>query len=121
MRIVIPSENQGGLEDKVAVHFGRCPAFTVIEAENDEIKKVETVKNPYFEQHMPFAVPAFLSTLKPDYVLCAGAGPRAVQALEEHGIEPIPGCSGSIKDVVESFLKNSLERSKNICEHGGLK
>jgi predicted Fe-Mo cluster-binding NifX family protein len=42
-RIVIPVEDETGLEAKIAQHFGRAPYFAVVEL--DENKQVVNVKN----------------------------------------------------------------------------
>jgi predicted Fe-Mo cluster-binding NifX family protein len=117
MKIIIPSAEQGGLDDGLASHFGRCPVFTVVEVENGKVKDVGVVENPYFEQHMPFAVPGFLATLKPDLVICSGVGPRAIDELERLGIKFIYGCEGKVGEVIDAYLKDKLELKGNVCEH----
>ena len=119
MKIVIPSIGEKGLEDSVAEHFGRCAAFTVVEIDMDK-KKIENVKvekNPYYEQHMPFAVPEFIATLKPDLLICAGAGHRAITMFNNLGISFIYGCSGKVKDIVNDFMGGKLEGAENVCKH----
>lgn len=45
-RIVVPTEDEGGLDSRLAEHFGRAPYFAVIDLnEKDEVSSVKTVPN----------------------------------------------------------------------------
>ncbi|HEB84959.1 MAG TPA: hypothetical protein ENI92_08175, partial [Bacteroidetes bacterium] len=46
MRIVAAT-NRGGLDDTVSPVFGRCPTFTVLDAEGGEIVSHKVIQNPY--------------------------------------------------------------------------
>ncbi|MCP4680705.1 MAG: dinitrogenase iron-molybdenum cofactor biosynthesis protein, partial [Desulfobacterales bacterium] len=39
-RIAIPSVETGGLDGQRSGHFGHCDAFTLVDVEDGEIKKV---------------------------------------------------------------------------------
>ncbi|MFZ2070254.1 MAG: NifB/NifX family molybdenum-iron cluster-binding protein [Halobacteriota archaeon] len=39
MRICIPTLGNGGLDDLVSEHFGRAPAFTIVDIGKNEVKK----------------------------------------------------------------------------------
>jgi predicted Fe-Mo cluster-binding NifX family protein len=44
-RVIIPVEDQNGLEAQVAIHFGRAPYFLIIDFQNGEIKTLKTEPN----------------------------------------------------------------------------
>jgi predicted Fe-Mo cluster-binding NifX family protein len=115
-RIVLTSEGNT-LEDDVADHFGRCPYFIVVETEGGKMESHKAVKNPYFENHVPFAVPEFISKLKPDVLITGGIGPRAIGAFESMNIKVIHGFSGKNSEAVERYLKGDIESDLNPCEH----
>ncbi len=116
MIIAVPSEGNS-LDSKVAEHFGRCPFFIVITVKENKVQDFKAVANPFVENHRPYVVVEFIAGFKPDYVLCDGIGPRAINSLNQQGIKVIKGCSGSISEVVNSFLENKLTDSANPCKH----
>lgn len=117
--IAIPAERTEEGEYVAAAHFGRCPFFVVATIENGETTYKEVFANPHYEAHMPFAVPDFLASLtpRPDAVLTSGMGPRAVDALNESGIEAIVGVSGNVDDIIEKYKNGEIVAGDNICEH----
>ena len=63
-RIAFSCEDNQGLQSDMSMHFGRCPHFTLVDVEGDEIKEVQVVANPAFENHVPGVVPKFISEQK---------------------------------------------------------
>lgn len=108
MRIAISTETDSGLSAPVAAHFGRCPYFTIVDVEGDEIKSAQPITNPYFPQHEPGAIPQFISTHGVQVMLAGGMGRRAVAIFEEFGIQPITGAFGTVQQAVEQVLQGQL-------------
>ena len=63
MRYAISTEDNKGLEGNVSQHFGRCPYFVIVDLENEAVKEVKVVDNPYFAGHGPGQVPEFIASL----------------------------------------------------------
>jgi len=116
MRIIIPSDGNG-FEGNLSGHFGRCPEFVLVEAEGKKVISATSVKNPYFKEHIPFAVPEFLIGLKPNVIITGGMGHRAISEFKASKIEVITGAEGTIKETVGKFLEGKLECRGNICSH----
>ena len=117
MRIAFASEENKGIESKVAYHFGRCPYFVFVEIENKEIKNVETKINPLLNNHEPGVVPEFISKERADVIISGGAGPKAIEWFKQLGIKPVTGASGKVKDVLNSYLANKLKDTEPCNEH----
>lgn len=109
MRIVISSDTAEGLGSPVSHHFGRCPYFTIVEANEEGISGSESVENPYFRAHSPGQVPSFIRQLKADVMLAGGMGRRAIDMFGNFGIQCSTGAAGTVKDAVEEFLGGGLE------------
>ena len=60
MRIAISADENTGLGSAVSAHFGRCPCYVLVDLEDREVKKITTVANPFYGQHAPGQVPAFI-------------------------------------------------------------
>ncbi|MFH1285402.1 MAG: NifB/NifX family molybdenum-iron cluster-binding protein [Candidatus Micrarchaeota archaeon] len=116
MKIVVSCQG-GGADGRVSEHFGRCPEFVVVVIEGKNVRKLEAVKNPYYENHVPGAVPKFISSLNADVLITGGIGPHALELFEEFGVKVVTGASGKIKEAVESFLRGELPSLENQCEH----
>jgi len=99
-----------------ADHFGRCRDFVIFDIEEKKIVKSEVVKNPYFQKHVPGAVPKFISSKKADVLITLGAGPMAVELLKSMGIKVI-FAGGKVTEVVERYLKGELKEKDNTCSH----
>jgi predicted Fe-Mo cluster-binding NifX family protein len=108
MRIAISAENKNGLDSLVSPHFGRCPYFILVDVEGQEIKEVVSTDNPYYGNHSPGQVPAFIHSQGADVMLTGGMGGRAVGFFEQYNIEPVTGASGSIRQALQSYLGGEL-------------
>ena len=78
MRIAFSCDDDRGLEGVVAHHFGRCPYYTFVEMDDGQVKRVEVTPNPYYGQHAPGVVPAFINSRGADVMITGGMGARAV-------------------------------------------
>jgi len=108
MRIAVSTETNAGLDAPVAGHFGRCPFFTLIDLEGDQILAVQVVANPFFPAHEPGQVPAFVHSQGANVMLTGGMGARAVAFFEQYGIRPVTGAAGTVRQALECFQGGEL-------------
>jgi predicted Fe-Mo cluster-binding NifX family protein len=99
----------------ISAHFGRCPTFTIVDIENNEVVKKETVDNP---GHHPGFIPQFLHQRGVEYIVAGGMGARATELFNETGIKTIVGISGKIDDTIEKLKKGTLENKESLCKPG---
>ncbi|HOD34900.1 MAG TPA: NifB/NifX family molybdenum-iron cluster-binding protein [Syntrophales bacterium] len=99
----------------VSAHFGRCPAFTIVEIENGRIRDTQTIANP---GHQPGFIPRFLHERGVSCILAGGMGPRASGFFEELGMQAIVGVSGKIDNVLDQLLKGTLRGGESLCKPG---
>jgi len=107
MRIAIPCNNDEGLESEISMHFGRSPYYTFVDIDNNEIKNVEVVPVP-FADHGPGDLPNFVKQNRGEVVIAYGMGGRAVDFFNQLGIKIVTGAQGSVKEIVDAFLKDRL-------------
>lgn len=115
------SDSDKSLESSVSHHFGRCPYFTVIDIENNEIAYAKTVGNPYFNDHSPGQVPAFIKELGANVMIAGGMGGRAIRLFGSYGIECSTGATGSVKRAVTQYISGYLSSAtpcRESVEHG---
>jgi len=110
MRVALSTEGE-----KVAVHFGRCPAFTIVDIENGNILNRELVDNP---GHHPGFIPRFLQERGVTCIISGGMGMRASGMFEELGIITFTGVQGKIDDVLKKLVEGTLKRGQSLCTPG---
>jgi len=118
-RIMMPVEDEAGLEAQVAHHFGRAPYFAIVELdENQKIPKVQTEPNK--SEHMGGAPghshESFLA-LKPDVVVAYTMGLGALSTFQNSGITVLEATATTVKGNVESFKEGKLKELAGGCEH----
>ena len=110
MRIAISTDG-----DFVSAHFGRCPHFTIVDIEGNNIKSKEVAANP---GHQPGAIPQFLHQKGVECIIAGGMGMRAEGFFSEFGIKTIVGISGKIDNVIEQIKNNALQGGESLCKPG---
>ncbi len=115
--VAITSEDGRGLDGRVSAHFGRCPAYTLVEVRDGRPGAVRVVDNPFAASHAPGVVPAFLRDLGADVVITGGMGPRAIAMFERFGTEVVTGASGRIGEALETWLAGELAGTEPCAEH----
>lgn len=110
MKIAVPVA-----QGKLAMHFGHCEEFALIEVEGKEIKGTTSVRPP---AHSPGVLPKFLHEQGASCIIAGGMGQRAQSLFSQNGIEVIIG-AGSLEptELVKAYLDGNLETGANICDH----
>jgi predicted Fe-Mo cluster-binding NifX family protein len=114
--IAVAAEDETGLDGQVAGHFGRCQAYVVVKASGGQIEGSRVVPNPHAQAHQPGQMPRFIQGLGVDAILAGGMGPRAINMFAQAGIDVATGLTGTVRDVVESYLRGELSGTVP-CRH----
>jgi len=118
MKYAISTEDNKGLEGNVSQHFGRCPYFVLVDLENEAVKEVKVVDNPYFAGHGPGQVPEFIASLGANVMITGGMGRRANSFFDNYGIKTATGASGTVQEALSSFQDGKLSEGGNCGGHG---
>jgi len=119
IKVAFASEENMGLESRLAYHFGRCPYYVFVEIEDGEIKGVEVKENPFFGSHVPGAVPQFIADEGAKVIIAGGMGPRALDLFRRLNVQPITGVTGRVKDILEDYLAGKLGGAEPCDDHKG--
>lgn len=109
MRIAVSTEDKNGLDSSISHHFGRCPCYVLVDLEGVSIAEVESIDNPYFQQHKPGKVPEFIKEHGVDLMLSGGMGRRAMDYFEQFGIKVATGAVGNVRITLELYLDGKLQ------------
>ncbi len=112
MRIAIPLA-----EGKLAMHFGHCAHFALIDVDPSEKKilKREDIEAP---PHEPGLLPPWLAERGVKMIIAGGMGQHAHQLFAERGMEVVVGAPAEApEELVANFLAGSLNVGANMCDH----
>jgi ATP-binding protein involved in chromosome partitioning len=104
---------------RMSAHFGHCESFAFfdVEEQSKKITNKESIPSP---EHQPGLLPAWLAEKGATVVIAGGMGPRAVDLLEQSGIQVVLGAmEEDPEQAVLNHLAGSLDIGDNICDHDG--
>jgi predicted Fe-Mo cluster-binding NifX family protein len=117
-KVIIPTENQQGLEARLAQHFGRAPYYTIVEVgENGEVSNVKTVPN--VGEHtggMGFSHDHILD-YKPTALIVYGMGPRGLTTFQSAGVAVLRANADTVSKVISAYSNDQLTELTEGCEH----
>jgi predicted Fe-Mo cluster-binding NifX family protein len=115
-RIAIACEDNQGLNGQISQHFGRCPFYLIVDVEDDEIRKAESIVNPYHNNHIPGKIPQFIKEQGVNVMIAGGMGPRAIDMFTNLGIEVLTGAMGSARNILQAYLRGEIS-GVEPCKH----
>jgi predicted Fe-Mo cluster-binding NifX family protein len=102
-------------EGKLTAHFGHCQEFALVDVEDNEVKKTETLVPP---PHEPGVLPKWLHDLGTDVIIAGGMGARALDLFAENDIKVVVGAAAlAPEELVKQYLDNRLQVGGNVCDH----
>ena len=102
-------------EGKLTAHFGHCQEFALVDVEENEVKKRETLVPP---PHEPGVLPKWLRDLGANVIIAGGMGARALDLFVQNNIKVVVGASAlAPEELVKQYLDNTLQVGGNVCDH----
>ena len=113
MKIAIPVA-----DGKLFAHFGHCPAFALIDTD-DQTGAIVARNHVPAPPHEPGLLPVWLAERGVNMVMTGGIGPRAQDLLAQKGIKVVSGVAGETPDIlVAAYYAGTLATGANECTHG---
>lgn len=111
----MPTEDDEGLEAKVASHFGRSGYFTTIDTDTEEVQ-IHQNRGYHLGGGMNPALAAAAN--RPEVIVCARLGRKALSHFRGCGIDVYVGAKGTVRDAYGAFLSGRLPGASedNSCE-----
>lgn len=115
MRIVIPTNNEKGLEDEIAEHFGRCLTYTFL---NEKGEVIEIIKNTSEHMSGKGLPPELMKEHGADILLCKDLGPRALNLCKDLGIKVYVSQVQTVKEIFDMWKNNEIKEAtiEDICK-----
>ncbi len=117
-RIVIPSEDQNGLNACLAEHFGRAPYFTIVDIDdNNNISNVNPVLNVSEHRGGVGVAPDHILKLQPNAVIVYDMGMRAIDIFRNANVAVLRANADKVSEVVTAYKENKLKELTEGCGH----
>lgn len=121
--VAVPSAAPGGLEAKVAQHFGRCTCFTIARMDNGLPEQAATVEKA--AQSGCHAAVSLLKAHGVTVLLCKHLGWQPLNACRENGILILESSQATVREALAAFAASVLHplNDQAVCAqrgaHGG--
>ena len=115
VKIVIPTNNKGGLNDKIADHFGRCKTYTFLDKKGEVIEIIDNTSEHMGGMGLP---PELMKKHGADILLCKDLGPRALNLCQELEIEVYVCQAETVKEIFEMWKNNKIKKAgaEDVCK-----
>jgi predicted Fe-Mo cluster-binding NifX family protein len=115
MQVSVPVMNRFGLSSSVGAHFGKVPAYAILDTESGNLRFVDNTSEHLGGVGMP---PELLAKEGVQVVLCSGLGPKAVDMLVSLGIQVHVGAKGTVQETIAAWNEGKLPRAdqNNACQ-----
>lgn len=112
MKIAIPLA-----EGKLAMHFGHCERFALMDVDISEkklLKRVDVEAPP----HQPGLLPPWLAERGADMIIAGGMGQHAHELFAERGMKVVIGAPVETPEkLVADYMAGTLTVGANSCDH----
>jgi predicted Fe-Mo cluster-binding NifX family protein len=117
-RVIVPAEDQKGLNARLAEHFGRAPYYAVVDFdENGKVANVKTVPN--VGEHgggIGYSHDNILE-YQPKAIIVFGMGPRGLITFQNVGVAVLKANANTVGEVVAAYREDKLQELTEGCEH----
>jgi predicted Fe-Mo cluster-binding NifX family protein len=118
MKVSVPVMNRFGMSSTVGAHFGRVPAYAIVDTDSGELSFLDNTSEHLGGVGLP---PELMAKAGVEVMLCAGLGVKAVNMFASLGIQVFVGAEGTVQETLDAFSAGKLTRAdhQNACqEHG---
>ncbi|HHT18066.1 MAG: NifB/NifX family molybdenum-iron cluster-binding protein [Euryarchaeota archaeon] len=118
--ICVPSLEKDGLNGTVSQHFGKTPYFVLINWEDEKIESVQVLESNTKHTGGSMTPGEFIAGSGANELLCGNLGPKAIQMLQNVGINVYVGASGTVAEAVQARAEGKLKQANmdSACSDG---
>jgi cation diffusion facilitator family transporter len=112
LTLMIPVKEDYGIHSKLSDHFGRSAFYAFIKLDNNQIKDISIIKNPFKgkEERAALAVQNhFIKEMAPDVIITKGIGEIAFYALRSRFIDIFQAKGEKVKENIKYFISSELQ------------
>ena len=116
VKIVIPVQEEGGLDTQLSGHFGRAPYFAVVDLKDDgTVLAQSTIANTSEHFGGVGLPPHRILQLKPDALITYGMGPKALNIFQNAKVAVLRTRANSVQEVIKAYNNDELSELTEGC------
>ena len=116
VKIVIPVQEEGGLDTRLSGHFGRAPYFAVIDLKDDgTVLEQSTIANTSEHFGGVGLPPQRILQLKLDALITYGMGPKALTIFQNAKVAVLRTSANTVREVVKAYNNDELNELTEGC------
>ena len=120
IKVAVPSENPGGMDAGMGMHFGHCDVYTIVEVADGAVKAVSTLANVPHVQGGCMAPVQHLASHGVKALLAGGMGMRPLMGFQQVGIDVFfAGNQKTVGQAVQAYLDKGLQPFSTDFTCGG--
>lgn len=114
-RVCVPSMGHGGLDEQVSQHFGRAPAFTIVDVPTGDVRILSNTVEHTHGSGRPVQI---IGEAGVNTVICSSLGPGARGRLGQLGIQVYAGADGTVREAIKAWQEGKLHvaTDEDVCE-----
>lgn len=118
--ICVPSLEKDGLNGTVSQHFGKTPYFVLINWVDEKIENIQVLESNAKHAGGSMTPGEFIAGSGASELLCGNLGPKAIQMLQNVGINVYVGASGTVAEAVQARAEGKLKQAnmESACSDG---
>ena len=120
MKIIVPLEEQSGVQSKVCAHFGSAPFYAVADTEAGSFEII--INTSMHHDHGQCTPADYFAELGVSALICIGIGAGAIAKLRMMGIEVYMASMGAnLEEVLAAFSHGTLTKvtPQHACQGHG--
>ena len=109
--VAVPSCAPGGIDAQISEHFGHCDLFTLVEIDNGEVIKVDSLPGVAHQQGGCMVPVALLANRGVKILIAGGMGMRPLMGFSQIGIDVYKnGGAAKVGQAIQAFLDGSMTK-----------
>jgi len=120
MKIAVSNSGRD-LDSQVDPRFGRCAYFVIVETDDMSFEAFAN-ENISLGGGAGIQSAQFVASTGAKAVITGNCGPNAVQTLSVSQVEIFVGHSGTVREVIEKYMKGNIKSTStpNVTDHHGM-
>ncbi len=118
MKILIPTNDDKGLESSLSKHFGKAKFYTLVTLSENAFTQVVSHPNAQEQNHSCGGSAEKVLSLEPDLVVVGGIGANPARIFAQNGLDvKIDSASSTVAEVLTAVQNGTLEslEGKGTC------
>ena len=121
MKVAVPAQD-GSLDAKIDMRFGRAKCFIVVDPDTWGFEVVDNKQNIQAPAGAGIQAAQIVADHGADVLIAGNCGPNAFRTLKAANIKVSTGLDGTVREAIDSYKNGELKPAEdaNVEAHSGM-